>query len=510
MQKLFFSILLALTSTSSLAQASFQSAIMTTAIATELQKSKLSNEFRQTLLANATTADQSSIKNLVSRWKKISEFSFQAEFDHLVMFDKAGNEAFRIFPKPNSSGTFYINGREWVTPKDGLVYKSLNQFFAETLNRSSSSIFEIMQHAIAKAHAQADGLKAISQKVAYFYVTHQVGPEYFVAQPPKIAILEKNPSAKMLNTQGTFLERLFRSAKDVQCTSTGAKGRVLIGKEPLEFQTTSDGRVLFRMFNEKRTTFQAKSDIVPIYEQRAKLIQANLSQFRSPSSSSIQRDSAAFRLNMELKDLCRISAYAQTESVSKFCENPEVIRLSRKRISEAEAEILAGHAERAGIPERLSAVDGPKLVHAFTGFTECADPTCSKLKSETESRAMTKWIGEEDSTVVGIALNHVPRDQRDLGYVIDFDCPKDTKCENIVLKKPELLNPKSRAEAETLLAAAKKYYTDKEVAHRNVANSLAPLHGCCADETCRRSSFGDSLILTGESQQKSKGQSTSK
>lgn len=494
-----------------------QRALITNVLVAELNSSKLSNATRENVLASSSEADLVTAKSILVRWKKPAGFNFHADFDNLVMTDRKGNEVLRVFPKLNTTGVFYINGREWTVPKEGSVFKSLGVVLSgasDDSKHASRTIFEIMQAAIARAHAQNEGIKSELQKVSFFYATMQIGPGYFLAQPPKIAIMENNPAYNMIYTKGGLTEKLWKSAtggpKDVQCTASGAKGRVLVGKEPLEFQTTADGRVIFRMFDDQRTSFQAKAGITPIYEQRAKLIRDNIRELTASSSTESQRKTASYRLNLEIKDLCRIAAYAQTESVTKFCANPDVIRYNNKKIQVAEAELLAGLAQSAGIPDKLSDEKNAFLVHNYMSFYECADSNCSSVIEESKVPSMAKWIGDGDSTAVGIALNHVPRDQRDLGYVIDFDCPKDTKCQNLVLKNPELLSSKSKKEAEIVLGTANAHYSKTESDHRALALSLAPLHGCCADEQCRNSDFGKSLSLSVDSEGTGAGQKTSK
>lgn len=487
---------------------SIQTAIMANILAEDLNSGKVSNEIRQTLLMSASLGDQQNIKSLLARWKKSPEFRYDAQFDQLVIFRKGAErnqeEVFRIFPKPSSSGSYFINGREWAIPKDGNTFKSLSQFFRASDHQAANSIFELIQVAISRAHALSDHLQTKSQAAAFFYILGREPLSNVSWEAAQTRISRNNPSEHLLRARGNFFEKTFKAIaghpKDVQCTPTGAKGRVLVDKEPLEFQTTSDGRVIFRMFDNKRTTFQAKAELTRFYEKEANDLRQTLASHKSNQAGWIARD------------ICRYPVYAQVSSITKFCQDPQVQSFNNKRLDDEEYQTLTKLFEKFGIVEALGKQEGgPVLVHGKVRFLECQDAACTTTNSTPSAgQSMSKWIGDSDPVPVGLALNHVPSDQRDLGYVIDFDCPKDTKCQNLVLKNPERMKAKSLAEANKVLDAARDYYEKTNRYHRMVAMSLAPLHGCCADETCRNSDFGKSLKFMRADQGSSSAKPTGK
>ena len=470
-----------------------QAAIFTSALAEDLNSGKPSNEMRESLLQSASTADRQNIKSMLARWKKPSEVRYEAQFDQLVMFSKKNDEVFRIFPKPNSSGVFYINGREWKVPADRNMYKSLNQFFRSpnsTSGTAANLIFEILQNSISKALAATEDIRMTSQAAAFYYAAYQSQIYSFDVVSAKTRLSYDNPAEKLLRTSGGFFRKTWDAVagnpKDVQCTPTGAKGRILVDKEPLEFQTTNDGRVIFRMFDDKRKTFQSVSEVSRFYEREAVEIRNALGRYKSHQEGQIAQIA---------RDVCRYPVYAQVSKVTEFCQNPRVQAFNKKRLNDDEYKELASLLEKSKLADAISSQEGgPVLFRGNVQFSECQDATCSISKPGSRlGKSMSSWIGENDPAPVGIALNHVPRDQRELGYVIEFDCPKDTKCQNLVLKNPERMNAKSLAEAHLVLATAQDHYKKTEQEHQVAAMSLAPLHGCCADEACRNSDFGKSL-----------------
>lgn len=471
-----------------------QAAIFTSALAQDLNSGKPSNEMRESLLQSVSTADQQNIKSMLVRWKKPSEVRYEAQFDQLVMYNKKNDEVFRIFPKPNSSGVFYINGREWKVPADRNMYKSLKQFFRSQSSKSdtaaASFIFEILKHSISKAHALTEDIRMNSQAAAFYYAAYQSKIYSFDVVSAKTRLSYDNPAEKLLRASGGFFRKTWDAVagnpKDIQCTPTGAKGRILVDKEPLEFQTTNDGRVIFRMFDDKRTTFQSVSEVSRFYEREAGEIRNALGRYKSHQEGQIAQIA---------RDVCRYPVYAQVSKVKEFCQNPRVQEFNKKRLSDDEYRELANLIEKSKLADAISSQEGgPVLFRGNIQFSDCQDATCSTAKpGSRHGNSMSPWIGENDPAPVGIALNHIPRDQRELGYVIEFDCPKDTKCQNLVLKNPERMNAKSLAEAHLILAAARDHYKKTESEHSLAAASLAPLHGCCADEACRNSDFGKSL-----------------
>lgn len=478
---------------------SIQMATITSALAEDLNSGKLSNEMRELLLQSASKEDQQNIKSLLAKWKKPTGLRYEAQFDHLVIFrsgvgKKAGtasDEVFRIFPKPNSSGAYYINGREWTQPTDGNTFKSLNQFFRASGSQARNSVLEIMQSLVSTANALSQDLRTTSGAAAFYYALGGSMLYSFDGESAHTRLSDRSPSDKLLRISGGLFQKVWDSAtgkpKEIQCTPTGAKGRVLIGKEPLEFQTTGDGRVIYRMFDDKRTTFQAKSDLTRFYEQEATEVRGALERYKSKGSGWIAPMS---------RDFCGYPVYAQISAITKFCQNPQIIQaLNRKRLTDEDYKVLADLIESSGIIEALeSQKGGPVLVHGQVRFSECQDASCSAVKaSANPAQSMVTWLGDGDPAPVGLALNHVPRNQRDLGYVIDYDCPKGTKCQNLVIKNPERMNAKSLADAQSALAAADNHYKKMAEEHQLMTRMLAPLHGCCADETCRNSDFGKSL-----------------
>jgi hypothetical protein len=478
---------------------SIQMATITSALAEDLNSGKLSNEMRELLLQSASKEDQQNIKSLLAKWKKPTDLRYEAQFDHLVIFRKgagkkagtASDEVFRIFPKPNSSGAYYINGREWTQPTDGNTFKSLNQFFRASDSQAQNSVFEILQSLVSTANALSQDLRTTSGAAAFYYALSGSMLKSFDGESAYTRLSDHNPTDKLLRISGGFFRKVWDGAtgkpKEIQCTPSGAKGRVLVGKEPLEFQTTGDGRVIYRMFDDKRTTFQAKSDITRFYEQEATEVRGALERYKSKGSGWIAPMS---------RDFCDQPVYAQVSAITKFCQNPQIIQaLNRKRLTDDDNKVLAGLIENSGIVEALeSQKGGPVLVHSQARFSECQDASCTAVKTSTNpTQSMVTWLGDGDPAPVGLALNHVPRDQRDLGYVIDFDCPKGTKCQNLVIKNTDRMNPKSLAEAQAALAAANDHYKKMADEHQLMTRMLAPLHGCCADEACRNSDFGKSL-----------------
>jgi hypothetical protein len=473
-----------------------QMATITTVLAADLNSGKLSNEMREFLLQSASKADQQNIKSLLAKWKKPTDFRYEAQFDHLVIFRKgsgkkaetASDEVFRIFPKPNSSGAYFINGREWTQPADGNTFKSLNQFFRASDSQARNSVFEIMQAIIPQANASSQDLRATSEAAAFYYAVS--GAQLLKVASAKDRLSDQNPAENLLRFSGGLWEKVRDGVtgkpKEIQCTPSGAKGRVLIGKEPLDFQTTGDGRVIYRMFDDKRTTFQAKSDIIRLSEHQANVLRTAL---------ALQKSNGFDALNVYTRDLCSYPNYIQVDAVTKFCQNPKVQALNQMRLTEDGQKVLAGLIESSGIIKALESQNGGSVVlRSLVRFSECQDASCSTLKASTNpAQSMVPWLGDGDPAPVGLALNHVPRDQRDLGYVIDFDCPKGTKCQNLVIKNPERMNPKSLADAQSTLAAANEHYKKMADEHQLMTRMLAPLHGCCVDETCRNSDFGKSL-----------------
>lgn len=493
----FFSVLVLALSASATPSEDFktiQTAVMTSALAADLNSGKPSNEMRESLLAAASPSDQQNIKSMLSRWKKPTDVRYEAQFDHLVIFTIENEEVFRIFPKPNSSGAYYINGREWTIPADRNSYKSLNQFFnsqrSHSASRSAKSLFDVFQTLISPVHATSKDLRSKALSAAFYYSVGQSKLGSFNGEEAKTQLMIQNPSEKLLRSSGGIFRKTWDAVagkpKDVQCTPTGAKGRILIDKEPLEFQTTNDGRVIFRMFDEKRTTFQAKPELSRFYEQEAIALRNALERHKSHKEGHIAPLA---------RDFCSYPLYAQIPNITKFCQNPTVQEFNKKYLNDEEYRTLATLIEKSEIVEALAAQEsGPALVHGQVRFSECQDAACTSMKAaKSPEQSMSQWIGENDPVPVGLALNHVPREQRDLGYVIDFDCPKDTKCKNLVLKNPERMNAKSLAEAHLVLSAARDYYKKTEQDHRLAAMSLAPLHGCCLDAACRNSDFGKSL-----------------
>lgn len=492
---------------------SIQMAIVTSALAEDLNSGKLSNEIRQNLLQGASSADQQNIKSMLARWKKPKKFRYEAQFNHLVIFRNSSanqsEEVFRIFPKPNSSGAFYINGREWTPPADGKVYRSLNEFFAAKGSHASMSVFDLptfglVQIAISRAHALPDDLRSNSQAAAFYYTLSSPQKGFFNGEDARTLISDNNPADKLLRTGGSLFAKLFGSApKDILCTPSGAKGRVLIDKEPIEFQTTNDGRVIFRMFDEKKTTFQAKSDITRLYEHEAQDIRRALDKYKSEKWD---------RIRYIARDVCEYPVYAEIGAITKFCQNPQVKALNNKSMRDEDYSLLADLIEKSGMIEALDGQkDGPVLVHGNVQFSECLDPACSTTKmSATPIKSMVPWIGETDPAPVGLALNHVPRDQRELGYVIDYDCPKGTKCQNLVLKNPERMTAKSLAEAHLVIATARSYQKRLAEEHRIATMTLAPLHGCCADVACRANDFGKTLKFVSADDGKASGKPVSR
>jgi hypothetical protein len=477
---------------------SIQMATITSALAEDLNSGKLSNEMREFLLQSASKSDQQNIKSLLAKWKKPTDLRYEAQFDHLVIFSKgsgkkagaASDEVFRIFPKPNSSGAYYINGREWTQPADGNTFKSLNQFFRASDSQARNSVLEIMHAMISTANALTEELRTSSQAAAFYYAISDEKLNSFSGEPARTRLSDHNPAEKLLRFSGGFLQRVWDGAKgkpkEVLCTPTGAKGRILIGKEPLEFQTTGDGRVIYRMFDDQRTTFQAKSELMRFYEQEVQEIRAALELHKSKKIG---------RIRSYARDMCAYPVYAQVSAITKFCQDPQVKDLNLKSMRDADYNLLADLIENSGIIEALeSKKGGPVLVHGQVRFSECQDASCTAVKaSANPAQSMVTWLGDGDPAPVGLALNHVPRNQRDLGYVIDFDCPKDTKCQNLVIKNSDRMNPKSLADAQSALAAANAHYKKMADEHQLMTRMLAPLHGCCADETCRNSDFGKSL-----------------
>lgn len=510
----FFSVLVIAFSASATPSEDFktiQTAVMTSALASDLNRGKPSNEMRETLLAAASPSDQQNIKSMLSRWKKPTGARFEAQLDQLVMYSKKNDEVFRIFPKPNSSGAFYINGREWKLPSDGHVYRSLNRFLRSPNSKSdsqaTSSLFKLLQIATSRAIALPDDLATPAEAAAFYYVVNRTQLDGLKGATAHSRLSDNNPSEQLLRSSGGFFSKVYDAAtgqpKDIQCTATGAKGRVLVDKEPLEFQTTGDGRVIFRMFDDKRTTFQAKSEITRFFEKEAIELRNALQRFKSKGSGWIAPIA---------RDICSTPDYAQVSKIKTFCQNPQVRAFNKKRLTDDDYKTLAAIIEKSEIVEALSLQQGgPVMVHSNVEFSECQDVDCNTTKAHVAGgQSMSPWIGELEPVPVGLALNHVPRDQRELGYVIDFDCPKDTKCKNLVLKNPERMNAKSLAEAHLVLGAARDYYRNSAHEHRRVALQLAPLHGCCADAACRSSDFGKSLKFVSTDDGTSSGKPTSR
>lgn len=488
-------------------------------------------DFKDTLLSTSRSEDREHTISVFLQWRDFSRLDFGAEYDQLVIRDRQGSEQLRMKPAhKGGSGldsVFIINGQTWSVPKSGSIWKSLKNAMtaanpsSQKKARSSSAMRLFAPEAHAAAGASEDSVLSMTAstpsaasvlKVAYLFAA--ANGKALAAR----AAIDTTGTAENLTKRpgGPWSQGLpFGSPYEVRCEKDRARGRFKIKPAHVyEFETLSDGSVVFSPWDNKKLRIRASSDEDSVMN-RLKKLEATLNEFAAQASSSSNRRETAEELADLTYEICNGPFYKLW--LSKFADQTAWPHACAESSFQFLQVSLPGQVENAKKTERavellraaLNTSRGVEFLDTSLAYSLCepGDVACAKPKDT--STSMRQWLRFEPIGAVDAAIAFRPTGAEDATFPIKPACmgprPKKTlqygTCEQFSINPSLNMSKRDRLEAERLRDAAQLATAQDRSEKAAIVHSLRPLFACCQQSECRASLI-DTVGFSGTAQEK--------